>query len=172
MKTFTDQLHVWESTISRMMHEYLRFKSYVTKGQQLISNSNRNNSMFRSKLSLKKVTYFEESIIIYFLSKRKIILFNIKKLTEEISSNCVSASLKSSQVHAVLDIRGGRDQWRLGHASALFSAWVNAAACRDTRFRCQALDRGSSSREAVHVLAWLWSFPHSRRVWGMSGQIF
>lgn len=160
MKTFTDQLHVWESTISRMMHEYLRFKSYVTKGQQLISNSNRNNSMFRSKLLLKKVTYFEESIIIYFLSKRKIILFNIKKLTEEISSNCVSASLKSSQVHAVLDIRGGRDQWRLGHASA----------CRDTRFRCQALDRGSSSREAVHVLAWL--FPHSRRVWGMSGQIF
>lgn len=65
-RPFANQLHVSESTIRHLMHKDIRYKSYVVRSRQLISNDAWGNCVIQLKHLLNKVKYHKEPDVLLF----------------------------------------------------------------------------------------------------------
>lgn len=71
MRAIANQLLVSESTIRRVVHEDIRYKSYVMRRGQFMSDKNRENRVIRSKRLLNKLKHPEEPNMLWFFSDEK-----------------------------------------------------------------------------------------------------
>lgn len=71
MRALANELEVDESTIRRVVHEDLRYKSYVMRRGQFMSDRTKVNRLTRAKRLLNKLKHPEEPGLIWFFSDEK-----------------------------------------------------------------------------------------------------
>ena len=71
MRSIAKDLNVSEATIRRTCHEDLRYKSYVMKRGQFISETTKENRLVRSKRLVSKLKHPAEQDILWFFSDEK-----------------------------------------------------------------------------------------------------
>ena len=72
MRALARELQVDDATIRRVVHEDLRYKSYVMRRGQFLSERTRENRLTRAKRLLNKLKHPEEPGMLWFFSDEKI----------------------------------------------------------------------------------------------------
>ena len=71
MRSIAKKLHVSEKTIRRSVHEDIRYKFYMMKRIQFISEKSKENRLKRAKRFLNKLENLAEAGVIWFFSDEK-----------------------------------------------------------------------------------------------------
>ena len=82
MRSLANIFQVLERTIRNVVYENIKYKSYLLKKRQFLSEKMKENRLIRSKKLLNKIKHPVEKDLIWFF-KKKVFFTKIERLTEE-----------------------------------------------------------------------------------------